>query len=299
MVREAGNQVAKQDKEVAMRKLVIGLALASTAMAAPALARDNSGYVGVSGGVMGVEDQDLDLRVGTRTTLNGVTVEYKKGYDFDGVAGYDFGMIRGELEIGYKRATVDSMRFTQPVLVTGPTTAYGGRGEVLSGMGNLLLDFGNSGLSGFAGGGVGVARTKSRGDVAGPNIPAGSGFSGSDNHFAYQALAGVRVAVGPNVDLGLKYRFFNTKFRYADAAAPLGGQEIKGRWRSHSLLLTLAFNLAAGVAVLAPAPPPPPAAPPPPPATQICPNGSVILATDVCPAPPPPPPPAAAAPERG
>ncbi|HYI42893.1 MAG TPA: TonB-dependent receptor, partial [Sphingomicrobium sp.] len=44
-----------------------------------------------------------------------------------------------------------------------------------------------------------------------------------------------------------------------------------------------------------PAPPPPPAAP----ATQTCPDGSVILATDACPAPPPPPPPPAPMPERG
>jgi iron complex outermembrane receptor protein len=52
-----------------------------------------------------------------------------------------------------------------------------------------------------------------------------------------------------------------------------------------------------------PPPPPPPAPPPPPPppapATQACPDGSVILATDACPAPPPPPPPPAPAPERG
>jgi outer membrane autotransporter protein len=53
-----------------------------------------------------------------------------------------------------------------------------------------------------------------------------------------------------------------------------------------------------------PAPPPPPAAAPPPPpppapATQTCPDGSVILATDTCPAPPPPPPPPPPAPERG
>ena len=53
-----------------------------------------------------------------------------------------------------------------------------------------------------------------------------------------------------------------------------------------------------------PPPPPPPAPPPPPPpapppATQTCPDGSVILATDACPAPPPPPPPPAPAPERG
>jgi hypothetical protein len=40
-------------------------------------------------------------------------------------------------------------------------------------------------------------------------------------------------------------------------------------------------------------PPPPPPAPPAPeaPATQTCPDGSVILATDACPVPPPPPPP--------
>ena len=44
----------------------------------------------------------------------------------------------------------------------------------------------------------------------------------------------------------------------------------------------------------APLPPPPPPAPP---ATQTCPDGSVILATDVCPPPPPPPPPPAPAPE--
>jgi len=49
------------------------------------------------------------------------------------------------------------------------------------------------------------------------------------------------------------------------------------------------------------APPPPvaPAPPPPAPATQTCADGSVILATDACPAPPPPPPPPPPAPERG
>ena len=44
------------------------------------------------------------------------------------------------------------------------------------------------------------------------------------------------------------------------------------------------------------APPPPPPAPP---ATQTCPDGSVILATDACPVPPPPPPPPLPEPERG
>ncbi|MEO6224857.1 MAG: TonB-dependent receptor [Sphingomicrobium sp.] len=49
-------------------------------------------------------------------------------------------------------------------------------------------------------------------------------------------------------------------------------------------------------------PPPPPllmAPPPPPPPTQTCADGSVILATDMCPLPPPPPPPPPAPVERG
>ena len=49
--------------------------------------------------------------------------------------------------------------------------------------------------------------------------------------------------------------------------------------------------LFGGARVEAAPPPPPPPPPPPAPATQTCPDGSVILATDACPPPPPPPPP--------
>ena len=42
-----------------MRKLAVAVALASTALASPAIARDNSWYVGVGGGVMLVEDGRL------------------------------------------------------------------------------------------------------------------------------------------------------------------------------------------------------------------------------------------------
>jgi hypothetical protein len=56
------------------------------------------------------------------------------------------------------------------------------------------------------------------------------------------------------------------------------------KFRSHSLLASLIFNFGA----------PAPVAP----TTQTCADGSVILATDICPAPPPPPMPAPT-PERG
>ena len=65
-------------------------------------------------------------------------------------------------------------------------------------------------------------------------------------------------------------------------------------------MLGATYKFGAGSAPppapIAVAPPPPPPAPP---ATQTCPDGSVILATDMCPAPPPPPPPPAPEPERG
>jgi hypothetical protein len=58
------------------------------------------------------------------------------------------------------------------------------------------------------------------------------------------------------------------------------------------------WRFGGRVAEIAPPPPPPP--PEVAPATQTCADGSVVLATDVCPAPPPPPPPPPEAmPERG
>lgn len=64
-------------------------------------------------------------------------------------------------------------------------------------------------------------------------------------------------------------------------------------------MLGATYKFGARVAPLPPPPAAPPPPPPPPPATQTCPDGSVVLATDACPAPPPPPPPPPPAPERG
>ena len=87
-----------------MRKLAIGLALASTALASPALARDGQWYVGVEGGAMLVEDLDLDT-VGAN---NAIIQNHEAGYDFDGIVGYDFGGFRLETEVAYKAAAIDS-----------------------------------------------------------------------------------------------------------------------------------------------------------------------------------------------
>src|SRR3546814_8481530 len=83
-----------------MRKLAIVMAFASTALATTAQARDGAWYVGVEGGGMIVEDSDFDLGA----TSNAVTVEHEKGFDVDGIIGYDFSGFRAEFEVGYKRS---------------------------------------------------------------------------------------------------------------------------------------------------------------------------------------------------
>ena len=83
---------------------------------------------------------------------------------------------------------------------------------------------------------------------------------------------------------------------------PCNGNTFPGTWDALGRYLWVGATIdflppKPAPAPVAPPPPPPPPAPPPP-ATQTCPDGSVILATETCPVPPPPPPPPPA-PERG
>ncbi len=68
-----------------MRKLAIAMALASTAIASPALARNDAWYVGVDGGVMLVEDMDLDISTATTEFNNAVKIDHDKGFDMKAV----------------------------------------------------------------------------------------------------------------------------------------------------------------------------------------------------------------------
>src|SRR5918997_1652784 len=95
-----------------MRKLAIGMALASTMLATPAVARDGAWYAGVEGGLMIVEDTKLDYRDPTVDADEGIIVDHRLGYDVDLIGGYDFGMFRLEAEAAHKRAAVDELRFS-------------------------------------------------------------------------------------------------------------------------------------------------------------------------------------------
>ena len=336
-----------------MRKLLLAsAAVAAVATASPALARDGSLYAGIEGGVLFAEDQDADVFVDYTTTQTPATpvgpagpadftfteafgIDYKMGYDIDGIIGYDFGMFRVEGELGYKRASADDFE-TDAAFITALNTALNrpsaapdpgapglpalvatnfdldGKVTSWSTMLNGLVDFGDeNGLSFYGGGGFGRAWVKA--------------FGERDSSWAWQLIAGVRYALSSNIDVGLKYRYFSTgSLDFSDdndialagnpnavTVTTPGGPvvinqttgavlfpDFEQKFRSHSLLASLIFNFGAPE----PAPAYIPAAAPPPapvaPATQTCPDGTVVLATDVCPLPPPPPPPASPG-ERG
>lgn len=262
-----------------MRKLAVVLALASTALATPALARDKSWYVGVEGGAMIVEDIDYDIGA----VNNAGSVDHDYGYDVDGVMGYDFGGFRLETEVGYRKATVDG--YTSSVVTpASPSAGFvgagsygnaGGSSSALSFMLNGLLDFGpDDGIQGFIGGGVGVARVKAQYAL---NRRADF-LNDSDTVFAYQGLAGIRAPLTDHIDATLKYRFFNAEnVKLVDTA----NRVFDGRYRSHSILGGVTYNFGEPAA---PPPPPPapapePMAPPPPPAPVevVCSPGPFIV----------------------
>jgi opacity protein-like surface antigen len=291
-----------------MRNYVVAAAVLA-ATGSPALAAANGPYIGVEGGVTIPHSTDLDVILNNTSTTpttttsysDGYNVKYKTGWNVDAIAGYKLGLLRLEAEGGYQRAKVKDLNVSGTLLndvsTASGTTATASDLGVGSKMGvkyltaNALLDSDiGGGFGAYAGGGVGRAWASFSGD--------------KDNAMAYTGIAGVRYAISPNIDAGVKYQYLHTgKLAFNDAFAVNGvnyTSTARGNYDSHNILASLVYNFNSPAAARAPvpaaAPPPPP--PPAAPATQSCPDGTVVLATSTCPAPPPPPPPPAPA-QRG
>jgi opacity protein-like surface antigen len=261
-----------------MRSFLLLSAGVLALLATPAAARNGAWYVGGDFGGMIVEDTDLDF-----SPAAGVKLDHDYGYDGGLFVGYDLGAFRIEAEAAYKKADLDSFTTSFPIpFPAGPAgpgafDAGGGSTSALSFMINGMLDFGDDdGISGFVGGGVGMARVKANNQRVFAN--AAPYLDDSDSKLAWQIFAGVRQAISDNIDVTVKYRFFNVEgLRFEDIG---GFRSEHTHFRSHSLLGGLTFNFGAPE----PVPPPPPAEvetrvqPPPLPPAEVF-------------TPPPPPPP--------
>jgi outer membrane protein OmpA-like peptidoglycan-associated protein len=222
-----------------MRKIALALATASTIIASPALAGDGQSYIGVEAGAV----FPGDIEVVDRTTGDETIIETGNNWNLDAdvLVGHDFGKFRLEAEVGYKEFGLESFI---PAGTSVSTAIDDGNVTVLSSMINALVDIGGNDGVGFSfGGGLGIAGVDA--EVDSPAL-----VHDEDIALAWQGIAALRVPVSDNVDLGLKYRYFNVEgIKMNDSF----GDAMKTDLTSHSVLGSLIFNFGGAQA----APPPP------------------------------------------
>jgi OmpA-OmpF porin, OOP family len=221
-------------------------------------------YVGLGGGwshVMPFSDSNSADMLQFRTKPN-------EGFVADTELGYDFGRIRLEGELAYRRANVKRTTISSGgsnfAGLTGQSTSSGDV-AALAWMGNAIVDLlPHSRWTPYVGAGLGGVRLELENYAA-----LGTTFvHQSAMQLAYQGIAGVRYQVAPAVSLTLDYRYFTaTKADIRDTK----GATFKVPYASHNVMLGIAYHFGA---------PPPPRPPPP------------LPAPIAAPAPPPPPPPA-------
>lgn len=233
------------------RYLLAGAALAM--LAAPAAARDNSSYFGIEVGPMWLKDFTLDIETDAGDIPIG-DVDHSLGVDGDLILGHDFGIIRAELEAGHKWAKHKDYDTDEGVLdADGHSRAY-------SLMVNAMADLGrDESVNFYVGGGVGIAWVRQSFDVGDEDdIIDDDGFGIRDRKLAWQIIGGVRAPVFRHFDVGVKYRYFNAG-SINDEADPfdLGDLDLRGKFRSHSILASLIYNFNAAAAPPPPPPPPP------------------------------------------
>jgi opacity protein-like surface antigen len=230
-----------------LRRTCAAALLASAMVATPAIARDKTLYLGVEAGPMWANDVEIDID-STEGQFDFFDLDHKLGYDAGVIFGYDAGLVRAELDLSYKRASHDEMDFSN--CEGGCTVDADGSSRYIAIMTNLLLDVGNEdGLSFYAGPGAGFAWGKFKVECCNGEFDDTVKQGG----FAWQLIAGLRYALNPNVDLGVKYRYFHPH-RITENFGQ--GADLEGRFTSHSLLATLTYNFYT--------PPPPPPPPPEP-----------------------------------
>ena len=224
-------------------------------------------------------------------------VNHGNGWEAGGFAGYDFGLLRVEVEGSYRVAELDAVELNDPPIpVNGGSVSdtaplalapglygsgsfpnAGGSTRIAAGIANLLLDFGGEdGIGLQVGGGAGYALVKA--DIYQLYEPGSAFVDDEDGAFTYQGLAQLYLPAGENVEIGLRYRYSRFTGIESDFANSLNADGILS---THSVLASLAVNFGGREA--APPPPPPPPSPPPPAPPPPAP-----------PPPPPPPPPAPA-----
>ncbi|WP_158595924.1 OmpA family protein [Oleomonas cavernae] len=229
-------------------RITLGLVSAAAIMVAGAAA--HAERVGPYGSVFGgyVILQDADLEVGTASA----EAEFDDGWAGGVAFGYDWGGPRLEAEVSYRRNENDR------ISAGGASAPLAGHVSALAVMLNAFYDFTNSSrFTPYLGAGIGVGVI----DAADGRVDPGPVFlNDTDVVFAYQGIAGVKVAVTEGLSLFVDYRYFATLDPSFNL--PGAGPDLDAEYATHNLMVGLTYNLGTGIVTAEPTPPavaPPPA----------------------------------------
>lgn len=201
------------------RPFVIVAALA--ALAAPAVSQATpihpgpyvSGFIGASG-VTNTDASTTDFSTASPITSTD-RIRFDPSVNIGGTGGFDFGVVRLEGEISYKHGEISSVSIQTGQGVAQIVNTDGSLGA-LSMMVNTFIDLHNySPVTPYIGGGIGFAALHLS-DTFGTNISATPPTRGlvydrdDDTVFAYQAGAGLEIALNRRLSLDLGYRYFAT-----------------------------------------------------------------------------------------
>lgn len=202
--------------------------------------------------------------------------DYEYGVGAYFALGYDWASSwRTEFELGYRNNDIDDIAPNGAGFSGWPTGTIVGDTETFSFMANLLydLDFFDSGITPFVGGGIGFASVDQSitgsNPLGAPTAPLTVGITGSKSIFAYQGIAGIAFSLAENLSLDLSYRYFRTK--KVEYSGTLNGAPaaIAVDNAAHSAFAGLRWNFGA--------------APPPPVQYKDCWDGTSVPVTAECP----------------
>ena len=188
-----------------------------------------SGFAGIS------VPRDSDVTTSFFPDTFNDRVEFDPGAYVGGTGGFDFGFLRLEGELSYRYSEIEAI--TEQIGAGIPFHNVDGNLGVFAMMANAYFDLHNaSPITPYWGGGIGVA-VLNLSDTSGFNPLVGREFlyeENDDTVFAYQAGAGLEIALNPIISLDVGYRYFGTATARFESGLT-GSTELK--FESHNALV--------------------------------------------------------------
>jgi OOP family OmpA-OmpF porin len=229
--------------------LLVSTAIGAFGLASPAQAAGPF-YVSVMGGANFLQDDSFHAV--TSPTFSANTLAFHPNSDTGFIVSAAVGIhldqvlsgLRVEAEGAYRKNHVKGTWQSNtgtPTGISSGTLDYDH--STWSVLANAWYDFNvGSSLKPYVGGGIGWAETRIKGTYKG-SLAANPNFDFSNDGFAWQAGAGVNLALTPNIDLGVGYRYFSGPD--VTVASDFGANPATGSISSNnqSVLVSLTFGM--------------------------------------------------------